>query len=236
MSKPNIFIFGPSATGKSTSLRNLDPAKTAILNTEQKALPFKEAGKFKNVDIKTSLNFYKVLEKAMSNPEIKVIVIESFTGLCELVFRELNTVYSGFDLWGEFKKEVGKFLNLCKNTSKYIVFTGIDAVISGASGVEERYIAIDGAWKKLVEKEFVIVLYSNFVIDESGNPKHRFITNKQKGFEHVSCKSPMEMLPSTMDNDLKQVIDLIDKYYGFEEKPLTLKQPETQPVVENPPQ
>ena len=38
--KPNIFICGPSGTGKSTSMRNLPPERTVILNTEQKALPF----------------------------------------------------------------------------------------------------------------------------------------------------------------------------------------------------
>ena len=50
--KPNIFICGPSGTGKSTSIRNLSPERTVILNTEQKALPFRKGVDFKlNVPI-----------------------------------------------------------------------------------------------------------------------------------------------------------------------------------------
>ena len=35
------FLVGKSGTGKSTSLRNLNPDETLIINTDQKALPFK---------------------------------------------------------------------------------------------------------------------------------------------------------------------------------------------------
>ena len=34
--KPNIFVVGPSGTGKSSSIENLNPETTAILNTEMK--------------------------------------------------------------------------------------------------------------------------------------------------------------------------------------------------------
>lgn len=34
-----IFVYGPSGWGKSASLRNLPPAKTAIINPDRKALP-----------------------------------------------------------------------------------------------------------------------------------------------------------------------------------------------------
>ena len=63
--KPNIIIVGRSGTGKSTSLRNLDPATTAVLNTERKQLPFKGANEFLNVPIATVKEFHASLEKAM---------------------------------------------------------------------------------------------------------------------------------------------------------------------------
>jgi len=37
-----VFVVGKSGTGKSTSLRNLNPDETVIINTDQKALPFKQ--------------------------------------------------------------------------------------------------------------------------------------------------------------------------------------------------
>ena len=42
-----IAIMGSSGTGKSTSLRNLDPTKTCIINVSKKPLPFKNAKQYK---------------------------------------------------------------------------------------------------------------------------------------------------------------------------------------------
>ena len=44
--KPNVIVVGKSGSGKSTSLRNLNPKTTAVINTERKQLPFKGANDF----------------------------------------------------------------------------------------------------------------------------------------------------------------------------------------------
>ena len=41
-----VLIMGESGTGKSTSMRNCDPATTAVVNPVGKPLPFKGSGKF----------------------------------------------------------------------------------------------------------------------------------------------------------------------------------------------
>lgn len=45
---PHMLMIGESGSGKSASLRNLDPATTAIINIERKQLPFPGANKFKH--------------------------------------------------------------------------------------------------------------------------------------------------------------------------------------------
>lgn len=217
--KPNIFIVGPSGNGKSSALRNCDPNTTAIINTEQKALPFRGANKFKmNIGVPDMTKYWEVFDKAMASSKTDKIVIESFTSLAENQMRESGKYFTGFDMWGNYKDEIGKILHRSKNTDKYVIFTGIDLVIENDNGIAERCIAVEGSWKKKVEKEFVIVLYADVYTNEAGEIEHRFITNKMKGFENVIAKSPMDMFPPTIPNDLNFVIEMIEKYYNEEDE------------------
>ena len=162
--KPNIFIVGPSGTGKSSSLRNLNPAKTIILNTEQKALPFRGAGNFKlNVPIPDLKTFDFQLDRSILTEKADITIIESFTSLAEQVYTEYGRI-KGYDFWDIYKKEMMRILHKSKNTTKYVVMTGIDQALEGNGGVEERFIAMDGSLKKKVEKEFVIVLYAKEIV------------------------------------------------------------------------
>jgi len=213
--KPNIFIVGPSGTGKSSSLRNLNPDTTIILNTEQKALPFREAATFKlNVPIANTDAFEKAFDKSIQSKKANVTIVESFTSLTEHVYSDLSKAYKGFDFWDMYKKELMRILHKSKNTTKYVVMTGIDQVLEGAGGIEERFISVDGSLKKKVEKEFVIVLFTTVIINEAGDPEYVFITNKQAGYENTPAKSPMGMLPKLMKNDLNKVIELAEDYYN----------------------
>ena len=209
--KPNIIVVGPSGSGKSTSLASLNPKTTAVLNTERKQLPFKNAKEFMNVPIKSVSEFHSALDKAMSSDKIDTIVVESFTSLIEIIFREADVRYKGFDVWSYYNKEIDKILDKSKNSDKYVVFTAIDGVYDGDNGVEERYVAVDGnRWKKRVEKEFVLALFTDVRATDDG-VTYRFRTNTTG---RDSAKSPMGMFESLhIDNCLKEVIDKCEEYY-----------------------
>ena len=209
--KPNIIIVGPSGSGKSTSLSSLNPKVTAILNTERKQLPFKNAKEFMNVPINTVAEFHTALDKAIESDKIKVIVIESFTSLIEIIFREADIRYKGFDVWSYYNKEIDRILDKSKNSDKYVVFTAIDGVYDGDNGVEERYVAVDGnRWKKRVEKEFVITLFTDIHKSDDGI-KYRFRTNS---IGRVSAKSPIDMFANLfIPNMLGNVIEACERYY-----------------------
>ena len=209
--KPNIIIVGPSGSGKSSSMRNLDPKSTAVINTERKQLPFKNANDFMNVPVKSVSEFHSALDKAMESDKIKTIVIESFTSLIEIIYREAEIRYKGFDIWGYYNKEIGRILDKSKNSDKYVIFTAIDGVYDGDNGVEERFVAIDGnRWKKRVEKEFVICLFTDTKATDEG-VQYRFRTNTTG---RDSAKSPMDMFKSLyIDNCLRKVIRACKDYY-----------------------
>ena len=209
--KPNIIITGPSGSGKSSSMRNLQPKRTAVLNTERKQLPFKNANEFMNVPIKSVSEFHSALDKAMESDKIKTIVIESFTSLIEIIFREADIRYKGFDVWSYYNKEIDKILDKSKNSDKYVIFTAIDGVYDGDNGVEERYVAVDGnRWKKRVEKEFVICLFTDVRATDEG-VQYKFRTNTTG---RDSAKSPMGMFEDLhIPNMLGPVLQACDEYY-----------------------
>jgi len=147
----------------------------------------------------------------MSSDKIETIVIESFTSLIEIIFREADIRYKGFDVWSYYNKEIDKILDKSKNSDKYVVFTAIDGVYDGDNGVEERYVAVDGnRWKKRVEKEFVIALFTDTRATDEG-VQYRFRTNTTG---RDSAKSPMSMFNDLhIDNDLSIVINSCEEYY-----------------------
>ena len=209
--KPNIIITGPSGSGKSSSMRNLDPKTTAVINTERKQLQFKNAKEFMNVPVKSVSEFHSALDKAMSSDKVSTIIIESFTSLIEIIFREADIRYKGFDVWSYYNKEIDKILDKSKNSDKYVIFTAIDGVYDGDNGVEERYVAVDGnRWKKRVEKEFVVCLFTDTRKTDDG-VIYRFRTNTTG---RDSAKSPMGMFEDLhIDNCLKEVISKCEEYY-----------------------
>src|SRR5437868_15062033 len=81
-----VVILGESGTGKSTSLRNLDPKETFIINVLNKPLPFRG---YKNSYNKDKMNFFesdeprKIIDYLQAvnerRPEIKNIIIDDFT-------------------------------------------------------------------------------------------------------------------------------------------------------------
>lgn len=217
--KPNIFICGPSGSGKSSSLRNLDPERTIILNTERKQLPFKAARKFKkHRHINNFTEFEKTLKAALKAKDVDVVVIESFTSLAEMGYQEIirpieRTGDKVMQAWQQYKDRMHDVLLQAKQADRYVVWTGIDEITQDEKSAMYRTVSVQGGLKGKVEKEFEIVLWTKIVNGDEG-PEYTFVTNSD-GIN--KAKSPMQMFDEQyIDNDLKQVIDSIYTYYTEE--------------------
>jgi hypothetical protein len=212
---PNIFVAGGSGTGKSTSLRNLNPETTIVINTERKVLPFRGAKKFsKQVMVDSWDKFDASLTKALQS-DCKTIVIDSFTSLIELSHTK-NIRYGDkskdgvFVSWNEYYYALHDTLLKCKASNKFVVFLGIDEIIQDHELRMIKTVAVQGQLKGKVEKEFEIVLWTH-----TDGEKYYFMTNTD-GVN--KAKSPMGMFESKLiDNDLNFVINQIETYYKEEE-------------------
>lgn len=98
-----ILIEGASGSGKSYSFRNLDKLTTGFVNVENQPLSFKN--EFKNfvTNKSTSNEYLKAIVEFAKDPNIKCIVIDSFSAYMDLVLAECRASYKGLITSGPFK-------------------------------------------------------------------------------------------------------------------------------------
>lgn len=197
-----VLILGDSGSGKSSSLRNFEPDEIGILNVASKPLPFRKKMKVANGAT------YDTILKALSKPNMKAYAIDDSQYLLSFEF---------FDR----AKETGytKFTDMAMNFRNLIQFviahTPPDVIVYFLHHTEQTQ---DGKLKAktigrmLDEKLTVEGLFSIVLLCQAGKDSHTFITQSQG---YSTAKSPMEMFPAEIDNDLKLVDTTIREYWGL---------------------
>lgn len=200
-----ILILGASGSGKSTSMRNFDPAEIGIFNVASKPLPFRK--KLPQINNATYDIIYKILKK----PALKTYVIDDSQYLM---------AFESFD----HAKETGygKFTNMALNFRNLIDFivrgTPDDVIVYLLHHTE---ITDDGKIKaktlgKMLDNQLTVEgLFSIVLMATVEGSEHYFITNSDGT---NPAKSPMEMFEPKIDNDLKFVDTAIREYYGLNEQ------------------
>lgn len=195
-----VLILGESGSGKSTSIRNFEPGEVGIFNVASKPLPFRK--KIPKLDGAT----YQQILQSLANHKLKRYVIDDSQYLiCFEFFAHAQE--KGYD----------KFTNMALNFYNLIQFVihrtppdvivyflhHVDTTVDGKIHAKTAGKMLDE--KLTVEGMFAIVLYC-----VSDGISHNFITQSDG---KTTAKSPMEMFPQVIDNDLKFVDDEIRKYY-----------------------
>lgn len=197
-----VLVLGESGSGKSTALRNFDPAEIGIFNVASKPLPFR-----KKMMVVNGAGYGTIL-KSLSNPKLKAYAIDDSQYLLAFEFfdRAQETGY-------------GKFTELALNFRNLIQFvimkTPTDVIVYFLHHTERRDDGVLKAktiGKMLDEKLTVEGLFSIVLLCQARQDKHVFVT-QSSGIS--TAKSPMDMFPGEIDNDLKYVDAAIREYWGL---------------------
>lgn len=227
MAAETIAIVGESGTGKSTSLRNLNPETTFIISTTGKPLPFR-AWKKKYIPIKiegknVSGNYYvsskwdqilkilQIIDKMM--PHIKQVIIDDFQYVLsyEFVDRATEVGYTKFSELAQHAMEILRYSEKMREDCKMIFLTHSENV---GDNVNPKYV-IKTVGKLLSEKVtleglFTYIFFTKVNEGDSGKMEYKLITNNDGSCVAKTSLGMFEDLE--IDNDLDEIIKVIDAY------------------------
>lgn len=199
-------VMGLSGTGKSTSLRNVDPEICAVVNPVGKPLPFKGGNKFTSLNEEIDSGKICRWMKDQAVLGKKIIVVDDFQYLLSIPY--MNRIHeNGWDKWNDFGADYFAIIDICKELPddvRVYYLTHCETLEDGTTTI--KLIGKLLREKITIEGLFTIVLKTS-VIDG----KYYFLT-QNSGRDTV--KSPMGMFPDyAVDNDLAYVDDKICNYY-----------------------
>ena len=210
VTRPHTYWPG---SGKSSTFRNLDPDTTLFINTENKPMPFRSFSKFKNVNVTRYKDFAQLMKELKKDTKYKVVVIDSFTSLTEIVGRYTDTVFTGFEQWKQYNQLLQDALWGIKELPQQVFMTGIPEYVETQPGESKGYIRLKGKELKYggAEKEFAIVLWTKLIEGDDGEIVDYQL--RYKPSKHNSAKAPHEMFDGEIPNDAQFIIEKIHEYY-----------------------
>jgi len=222
MSSKLIGIVGPTGTGKSTSIKHLDPKETYIINVAKKELPFKGAEKLYNSENKN----YKEVDDAIEITRLLRTISEKATHIKNIIIEDSNYImgfnivskadqvgFTKFSLMAKDMMELFREARKLRDDLKVFYFTHPETVEDGGEIIGYK-IKTAG---KLIDNQIVleglltICLYTNVDEAKDGTATYSFVTNRYKKYP---AKSPDGMFADLkIPNNLQTVVDTIDEYY-----------------------
>jgi len=223
MASKLIGIVGSTGTGKSTSIKHLDPKETYIVNTAKKELPFKGADKLYNAENKNYKEVDEITEitrllKTISEkaPHIKNIVIEDSNYMMSFRMADKATEvgFTKFTILAKDMVELFREARKLRDDLKVFYFTHPEIIEDGGEIVGYRMKTSGKMLDNQINLEglFTICLYTHVEESKDGVASYNFVTNR---FKKYPAKSPDGMFSEIkIPNNLKTVVDTIDEYYN----------------------
>ena len=221
-----VMILGKSGTGKSTSIKTLNPEETVIVNVLGKKLPFKGSRNLYNTDkknlfrVEDHLQMINLLQACDKQAHIKNIILDD----CIYVMRKeyfKRAKEAGYTKYTELAQHFQQIISTCEQMRDDInVFMILhsEEVQSEKTTVGYKVSTIG----QLLDSQYnpmevvPMVLYSAIKFDEKGNPSYGFYTHAtMEGTIQIPAKTPDEMFTEDfIPNDLGAVVKAMNEYYG----------------------
>jgi len=219
-------ILGASGTGKSTSIKNLDPKKTIVFNVLKKRLPFKGSNSLYNAENKNLFNIdnYATISSYLQSISDKATQVENviiddmtYTMRKEYFATAKITGFNKFvDMAAHFQQIISTAENLRENLNVFFMMHCEEVVSDGVIvGYKPSTVGklIDSSYNPI--EVVPIVLFSKIKYDDNGNAQYGFYTHKcMEGAVEIPAKSPADMFEEDyIPNDLAFVVSKMDEYY-----------------------
>ena len=219
-----ILICGKTGTGKTTSIRTLNPAETVIFRVINRTLPFKYAGKYeekKNLFLTPSYeDVLKGLDWVNKQQNIKNVVITDGTYIIrQEYFKTANQKdYAKYTAFAMHMQQILKAIQGLRDDMKVFMEYHVESNVTDSGATEYKPSTVG----KLLDNQYNIL--ENIDIVLFANPQYEdkeiyygFITNRtiDRAGAEIPAKSPMGMFDEMfIPNDLALVAKKIDEYYA----------------------
>lgn len=199
-----VLILGESGSGKSTSLRNFKPDEVGIFNIASKPMPFRN--QFTNIC--NGANYLQIFASLRKGKLKRYVIDDSQYLLCFEFFDKASE--KGYD---KFTSMALNFYSLIKCVIQETPPDCIVYFLHHTESTADGRTKAKTIGKMLDEKLTVEGLFSIVLMCQTDGTNHQFITQSDG---NTPAKSPMEMFPLVIENDLALVDKTIREYYNLE--------------------
>ncbi|AVQ26578.1 ATP-binding protein [Fusobacterium ulcerans] len=206
-----VLILGSSGTGKSTSIRNLNPDETFIIKAVEKQLPFKKSETLYNSENKNIFTTQKIssvlsmLDRIEKNSKVKTLIIDDFNYLLTFGYKEkaVEKGYQKFETLAFGIIDIFSKIDTMRND--LIVY-----VMAHTQKDQDGKLSMKTIGKFLDDKVVIEGLFSMVILALGSEGDYKFKVN---GID--PAKTPMEMFEADeIENDLTLINKTIKEYFN----------------------
>ena len=209
-----ICIAGESGSGKTTSMRNLDPKTTCYIDCDRKGLPWRGWRQQYNTENKNycatdDINTIGqlLIRVSKTRPEIKTVVIDTIGSM--MVADEMRRMREkGYDKWADLAQGVWNLVDVSNDLRPdlFIIYVAHTQTERDESGYIFTKIKTNGRKleKICLESKFTTVLISKCV-----EGRYVFETHAKNS----TAKTPLGAFEADeIDNDIVEVIKVLQEF------------------------